>query len=58
MDQNSWLKNFKPHMIIFDVGETTIVQAVCAYRVHWVRRKVATRKAGNDKLAIKLLGGL
>ena len=58
MNQNSWLKNFKPQMIIFDLGEAIIVQAVCAYRVHWVRRKVATRKAGNDKLAIKLLGGL
>lgn len=53
----NWLKNFKPRMVIFDMGDRTVVKAVCANRVYRVAFRVALKKAGNDKRAKRLLGG-
>lgn len=59
--ENIWILNFKPRMVVFvhpcPEDETArIVQAVCADRVFRVRRNMAIRAAGSDKIALKLLG--
>lgn len=59
---NNWLKNFKPKMIMFvcpctDDPTALAVRAVCADRVFRVRFQVAVKKAGNNKVALKLLEG-
>ena len=53
---NSWIRNFKPTMVIYPEDEVLIVEPVCAQRVLRVRRAMAIRDAGNNKLALKLLG--
>lgn len=57
----TWIEDFKPRMVMFVhpclEDETAImVQAVCADRVLRVRHKMAIKKAGNDRVALKFLG--
>lgn len=58
----NWLKNFKPKMIMYvhpcmEDPTAIAVRAVCADRVIVIMYKVAVKKAGNDKNALKLLRG-
>lgn len=57
----TWIEDFKPRMVMFVhpclEDETAImVQAVCADRVLRVRHKMAVKKVGNDRVALRFLG--
>jgi hypothetical protein len=64
----TWIENFKPHMVVWKentkggrvidtfMGDTIIIQAVCADRVFRVRHKMAIRNARGDKSILRWLG--